>query len=483
MIFYESAVLIGLLISLCKGDYSPWSYGNDVKGFKWFKQAKLGLFICYSPITQWGDDLSFPLVCEQLPCTVQSVNHTVITINTIDELIQHRQNYYNLMNTFNPTLFNASNWVSIAKQNGFKYILFTAIHCDGFANWNSQLTDYNIMNSPFNRDLFGELVEASRASDIKIGAYICPSFWNNNNYWSPDAMTALAPSCFPNYDPLKNTNKWNIFIKFLHNISLELLNNYNPDLYWYDCWNSPPLSDTYIDDILPQLRASNNGNTLILNRNGVFSDYYETADRDIYSAQNILGDTTEFAGGYFEVPDLLQLSGQWAYDPTSGQKNASLCITNLISLVSKGGNYLLNISPKSDGTIPDDEITVVGQIGEWMKINGEAIYNSTPCYPYQWFDKWFNSIKPCMYITSNDNKNVFIFIPSLIILPDNKYIESKTFKNDIKLTGILYVPWIRKNLLKDSIVSIYVLGINQSLNYTLNSTGLYIKNPQSLKSR
>lgn len=173
-------------------DYSPFNYGINSKGLEWFKDAKLGMFIHYAPVTQWGDDLSWPLVCRSLPCSVQAPNHTRITLNTTDELRAHRQSYYNLSKTFNPYKFNATTWVSLAKDNGFKYIVYTSIHCDGFVNWNTKLTDYNIMNTPFNRDLYGELVKEARKQDIKIGAYVCPSIWGNNSYWAPDAFTALA---------------------------------------------------------------------------------------------------------------------------------------------------------------------------------------------------------------------------------------------------------------------------------------------------
>ena len=108
--------------------YSPWAYGNQTK-LQWFKKSKLGMFIHYSPVTQWGDDLSWPVVCPQLPCTVQAENHTRITLNTTAQLKQHRLNYYNLYKTFNPSLFNATDWVSMAKDNGFKYIVrFDHIH-------------------------------------------------------------------------------------------------------------------------------------------------------------------------------------------------------------------------------------------------------------------------------------------------------------------------------------------------------------------
>eukprot|EP01084_Bolivina_argentea_P214283 363807_1 len=434
--------------------YSPFSYGNTTK-LQWFKKSKLGMFIHYSPITQWGDELSWPVVCPKLPCTVQAANHTKITISTIDELKQHRLNYYNLYKTFNPYLFNASNWVSLAKDNGFKYIVYTTIHCAGFVSWNTSLTDFNIMNTPFGRDIYGELVKETRKQGLKIGAYICPSLWLNSSYWAPDAFTALASGCKPSYNPHQNeTTKqlWNTFISYLHGLSTEIYTQYAPDLYWYDCYNSGTEADTFLDEILPSIRASND-EALVMTRNGVFSDYVETGDKQESTTINIIGTPQEYAGDYFEIPATLQKSGQWTYDPSTVSRNITNIIYDIILLTSKGGNYLLDISPMADGTISKEQINSLYEIGLWMNLNGESIYNTMPIWPHQWGNNMF------VTASDDDSKHVIYILNTYPLFKD-----------------VVYVPWIRENLLKDKLIEVDVLGKGQT-NYTLNTDGLYIDVP------
>eukprot|EP01084_Bolivina_argentea_P214284 363811_1 len=455
-IIFQLLVVINIILQIITTEsYSPFAYSNSTT-LKWFKKAKLGMFIHYSPVTQWGDDLSWPVVCPKLPCTVQAENHTRITINTIDELKQHRLNYFNLYKTFNPYLFNASNWVSLAKNNGFKYIVYTAIHCAGFASWNTKLTDYTIMNTPFGRDLYGELVTEARKQGLKIGAYICPSLWLNNSYWAPDAMTALVQGCHPSYSPPENatTQKWwNTFVSYLHSLSIEIATNYAPDLYWYDCANSGSWADTHLDVILPTLQQSNSEGVLVMTRGGIFSDYVETGDKQEGQTINIVGTPQEFAGDYFEIPATIQASGQWTYDPTTPSRNTTSMIFDIILLTSKGGNYLLDISPMADGTIAKQQITSLEEIGSWMNMNGQAIYNTMPLYPHQWGNNMFVT-------TSDDDSNHVIYILNTPPLAK----------------GSLYVPWIRQNLLNDKLNGISILGKGDTT-FNITTSGLYIDVP------
>eukprot|EP00911_Craspedida_sp_UC1_P001240 UC1_evm1s935 len=213
-----------------------------------------------------------------------------------------------------------------------EYVVYTTVHCDGFLNWDSNVSSYNIMNTPFKRDLYGELAQALRRHGLRVGAYVCPSLWNNNNYWAPDALSALGPVCAPNYSPSVNSSLWNTYLETLHALVLELSTKYQPDLFWFDCSNEPPNTDTRLDVVLSAMRKAN-PDVVINTRNGIFSDYSETNDQSESSAVSILTQTLgQNAGVHFEVPSVLQTTHQWAYDPTSGQKPASEILANLILL-------------------------------------------------------------------------------------------------------------------------------------------------------
>ena len=136
------------------------------------------------------------------------------------------QAYADLADTFNPADFDANNMAKLAKAAGFKYLIFTTVHCDGFLNWPSNLSDYSIINTPWGkkgRSTYSELVKAFRAEGLKVGAYVCPSLWNNDSYWQPDAKTALAPCCTPNYLPATKPKLWETFTTFLHGLVGELV--------------------------------------------------------------------------------------------------------------------------------------------------------------------------------------------------------------------------------------------------------------------
>lgn len=114
--------------------FDPFNYGvgsGNAPGLEWFKTAKFGMFMHYGPVTQWGTEISFPLVCQSFPCSPAGPNNTKIDIKTSSELAAHRQAYRDLTKTFNPTKFDAAKMASLAKAAGFKYFVYTAVHCDG----------------------------------------------------------------------------------------------------------------------------------------------------------------------------------------------------------------------------------------------------------------------------------------------------------------------------------------------------------------
>lgn len=281
--------------------------------------------------------------------------------------------------------------------------------------------------------------------------------------------------CYPSYDPTVNTTLWSTFISYLHSLSMEILELYTPDIFWFDCGNSPEFTtDTLLNEILESIRnvsnSVNNGETLVLTRDGIFTDYIETSDKSENEASLFLNTINDYSGNYFEVPDTMQISGQWTFDPTSDQKNASLLLFNMILLTSKGGNYLLDISPQADGTVNKSQIAVLEEIGAWMNINSQAIYDTRPCYPYQYNNAKMGSDEvEYMFVTSNGqngNQTLFIIVP--------EYNNTIIF-NSIKDSGNLYVSWIRPQLLQDSLKTIELLGVGMS-KYEMNNTGLYVKN-------
>ena len=157
--------------------FSPFSYGAGggdagvARGLEWFTAGKLGMFMHNGPCTQWGTEISFPLMCTQFPCAPKGPGNKAVNITGPAELKAHRQAYADLAKTYDPSSWNATAMVLKAKAAGFKYIVYTTVHCDGFVNWNSTVEpSYNIMKTPFGRDIYGELVAAARQASRRGGA-------------------------------------------------------------------------------------------------------------------------------------------------------------------------------------------------------------------------------------------------------------------------------------------------------------------------
>eukprot|EP00047_Mylnosiga_fluctuans_P000132 m.187379 g.187379 ORF g.187379 m.187379 type:complete len:606 (+) comp10013_c0_seq2:412-2229(+) len=449
------AVLLALsALVVAAAAYSPFNYGAKVPGMQWYSAAKFGMFIHWGPVSQWGTEISFPLVCEQFPCVVAGPNNTRITIFNADQLQAHREAYAALMHTFNPVDFDPDNMAALAKKAGFEYMVYTTIHCDGFVNWQTKLTDYNIMNTPFHRDVFGELTAAFRKQGIRVGAYICPSFWNNNSYWAPNALTALGPVCNPNYSPSESPALWNTFTSYLHGLVTELADQYAPDMFWFDCYNNPPKQDTRVDQLIDVIRGKN-PEAVVVVRNGPWTDIFETDDQSEALVQNMLGQQQMSAGFQFEIPSVLQASRQWAYDPKSAQKSPATVLANLILLNSKGGNYLLNVAPSPLGTWAPGAVDVLQELADWFSVNGEAFAGTAPLYPFE-FDGAFLQSRPGV---------VYALFPA--VTPGGAVSTAFTAGGNTTLT------WIRPTLLQDALQSVEILG-QGLVPFSLGEAGLVV---------
>ena len=471
---------------------------------------------------RWGTEIAWPLICQSFPCQVQGPNSTLnkstwITITNVAELKQQRKSYLALGATYNPFLWNATHIAQVAKAAGFKYVIYTTVHCDGFANWPSNVTDFNIQNSallPKGRDIFGELVTALRLVDIKIGAYLCPTMWNQPNFVWPDPLTSLnargAES--PTYDPLTKDgpNKWQKYLNVLHGMVKELADTYQPDFFWFDCHDSVPDMDTKLEEIVSYVR-NKNPSSLIMTRNGIFSDYSELSDQsESIVGQGVMGQINGLAATpEFEVGTPLQASLQWAFDPNSKQKSLSEIISNLMMIVSKGGNYLINVAPDSRGLFASSAEIFLQRMSIWFDNNGEAIHDTTPMNPYESTD----SNGGVVYYTSrpllsgnkeaNDEKGVIVYVlipaskpnvqkviqqapkhgkPTGVPASSTSTITSTTtlISNPMHLSVMqgsnVLLSSFRPSLLSSTVqlTTVQLLGVQQPIDFQLDGLGLHI---------
>ena len=265
--------------------------------------------------------------------------------------------YETLATQFNPVKFDANEWVKIAKDAGMKYMVITAKHCDGFAMYHSKASRYNIVDAtPFKRDPIGELVQACRKEGIKLGFYYSHCW----DWHEPDALGLDNTWDFP------DRSKKNV-LKYFRGKSEpqvhELVQQYKPSIMWFDVPAdiNKEQSQEFVDIIREKLP-----DCIINDRVGNDLGDFVTPEQDIPTESKKT----------FEV--CMTMNDTWGFKKNDhGWKSTEELLHNLIDIVSKGGNYLLNVGPTAEGLIPQASVERLQAMGEWLKVNGESIYGTT----------------------------------------------------------------------------------------------------------
>jgi alpha-L-fucosidase len=336
--------------------------------------------------------------------------------------------YWGLKKDFNPVNFNPEQWSKAAKSAGMKYLVFTTKHHDGFCMFDTKQTSFKISDGPFKNnpkaDVAKYVFDAFRKEGLMIGAYFSKPDWHSEYYWWPKYAT---PDRNNNYDIRKHSWRWNQFKQYTFNQVGELMNNYGKiDILWLDGGWVRPLEtvneevrswgasipawsqDIDLPKIATMARKAQPG-LLIVDRtvHGPFENY-QTPEQRI--PEKKLDNPWE---------SCMTLGGAWGYVPNDQYKTSTAVIHSLIEIVAKGGSLLLGVGPKADGTMPNEVIGRLGEIGKWMEVNGEAIYNTRTTDFYQ--DKK-------TYFTKGKNDLIY----ALVCLPENEAIQS-----EIEWTGNL----------------------------------------------
>jgi alpha-L-fucosidase len=278
--------------------------------------------------------------------------------------------YRKVAATFDPARFDAREWVALAKNAGMKYLIITAKHHDGFAMFDSEVSGYNIVDhAKFGRDPLKELSEACAEAGINFGVYYSHrEDWENpyayGNTWDFDtSQTSLDTMDHPE-----------LFRKYLDDKALpqlrELLTRYGPlGIVWFDRGMYTPEQGKEFADLVHALQPD----CLVNGRVGHY-------DQELLGDYQSLTDNGMPVGGIEEAWETPQtLNDTWGFSKfDQNWKSAGDIIKRLVAIVSKGGNYLLNVGPTGDGVIPGPSVKILKSVGEWMDKNSESIYGTSP---------------------------------------------------------------------------------------------------------
>ncbi|MDR1808843.1 MAG: alpha-L-fucosidase [Prevotella sp.] len=300
-----------------------------------------------------------------------------------------KNEYDNLYKQFNPTKFDAVKWAKQAKQMGAKYMIFTTKHHDGFCMWPSKYTDYTIANTPYGKDVVKELVDAYTAESIDVYLYFSIIDWNHPGYQAGATITGADRQNWAGYTAIaspQNKARYETFKEFTRNQLIELLTGY-PEIkgLWFDgSWDGAWMKEAAWADALgkelreihpgliigSRFRADENGMRHEDSNGDLIDDYDQRFERNL---PNSLAETKGFDWDcVMTIPE-----NQWGYHrdwSLTYIKTPYDLIEMTVKANSLDGNFVINFGPDGEGNIRPEETKIAKAIGDWMAVNGDAVY-------------------------------------------------------------------------------------------------------------
>jgi len=296
---------------------------------KWWHEARFGMFIHWGLYAVIGQH-EWAMEAEGIPVA----------------------QYQQLAKHFTPQPHAAREWAKLAKRAGQKYMVMTSKHHEGFCNFDSKLTNYCAPKQACGRDLVAEFVEAARGEGLRVGFYYSLMDWHH-----PDGARCLT-------DEAARVR----FVEYTHGLVRELMTQYGKiDILWYDVdW--PLSAEQWESEKMNKMVFQLQPDIIVNNRNGLPGDF-TTPEQRIEAAK---------AGRAWET--CMTMNDSWGYQKADNNwKSPETIVRNLITCARDTGNYLLNIGPKADGSIPEESFRILTEVGKWMDKNGATIYESETC--------------------------------------------------------------------------------------------------------
>lgn len=464
--------LLTVLLSLClvaftshaQQEYYPDPDPSIRQRIEEWQDLKFGLLIHWGPYSQWGIVESWSICPEDLSWATGGRKAGVA-----DSYFDYVKKYEALRLTFNPLKFNPEQWAAAAKEAGMKYVIFTTKHHDGFAMFDTKFSDYKITNKdvPFSvnprSDISKEIFNAFRAQGFWTGAYFSKPDWHSNDYWWQNFPPADRN---PNYSISKYPERWKRFTEFTHHQINELMSNYGKiDILWLDGgWVRKKTAEEIKQELFEEYEGSRwtrNPQSQDIDMDGLVKAARAKQPNLIVVDRAVPGIHQNYLTPEQHIPDkglpypwetCMTMATSWSYVPNDQYKPADELIEKLVDIVSKGGNFLLNIGPSPEGELDSDAYHRLHEIGKWMKVNNEAIYAT------RMFDT-YNEGERIRFTRKKDNSAKFIY---LFDFPKENIIISK-------------MPFTKTT-------SVTLLGSGKELKWKQTAKGVEIIVPASMRN-
>jgi alpha-L-fucosidase len=443
--------ILSLGLALTAGKITAQEQTSNNQKMEWFQDAKLGIFI------HWG---------------IYSVDGISESWAFFNNYINH-ENYMKQLNGFSASQYKPAEWVNLIKDSGAKYAVITTKHHDGVSLWDSKAEKATTIpkNSLAKKDVLSPFISELKKSGLKTGLYYSLPDWSHPYY---DVNTRTKKR----YDIKSDFNRWQNFINYYQNQLTELSSQYKPDLLWFDGDWEHTSDEWQAPKTLENLRKFN-PNIIINSRLNHHGDY-ETPEQGI----PVVKPQSE----YWEL--CYTMNDAWGYQPfDQNYKTSNMMVRTLADVISMGGNLLLDIGPKADGTIPEKQVEILKSLARWTSKNSDAIYGTRSGLPFENYKgkSAFSKDGKKLFIYLEEAKD-FTKIYGLSSIPTSaKILGDSNGKVDFKTDNNGNLTLNFSNVKFDKDVTVVELGFNEKIkfnptvkkeNYTLNQI-LEIKNTKS----
>jgi len=369
------------LTAYSQKDYQPAP--ENLAARQWFQDAKFGLFI------HWG----------------------VYSTLANGEWVMHQQQldkatYEKLPDFFNPTAFNAAEWVKMVKDAGMQYITITSKHHDGFAMWDTRLSDWNIVDrTPYGKDVLKQLAEECHKQGVKLFFYHSHLDWYQENYY-PRGGTG-------GFSGRPNKGDWNSYLDYMDAQLTELLTNYGQIAgIWFDGWWDKKDADWRLDKtyrLIHKLQPA----ALIGNNHHQApkpGEDFQMFEKDL-PGHNTTGFSDESKVGALPLETCETMNGAWGFNIRDKNfKSTTQLVQYLVKAAGYNANFLLNVGPMPNGKIQPEFVKTLGEMGEWMKKYGETVYGTRggPVAPHPWGVTTTKGNKVYVHLIGDSDENLLL---------------------------------------------------------------------------